>query len=288
MSAAAAIGAGLSPPELAQVANGEHELARAGAESFVYHADRCGQALIEAKEKVGHGEWLPWLAANFNGSERTAQAYTRLAANPQRVADLEEPSLRKALQAIAGKTTTELMHSSESNEWYTPAGYVEIVRDFLGSIDLDPASSPQANEVVQAGTFWTREDDGLARPWFGRVFCNPPYGDECPAFVEKALQREQDEAVLLVNAYSTETRWFQPLFDWPICFVTPRIPFKRPDGSGGSPAFASAFAYIGPRRSDFARHFSRIGAVVERATVEAEPSEALFEMPAKMKKPDWV
>jgi hypothetical protein len=119
------------------------------------------------------------------------------------------------------------------------------------------------------------------------VFCNPPYADACARFVEKALRREADETVLLVSAYSKETRWFQPLFDWPICFVTPRIPFKRPDGTSGSPAFGSAFVYIGPRRGAFVRAFSPLGAVVERAQEAPEPQQ-LFEPPAQPRRPEWA
>jgi hypothetical protein len=34
-----------------------------------------GQFLIESREHLEHGEWLPWLEQNFNLSERTAQRY---------------------------------------------------------------------------------------------------------------------------------------------------------------------------------------------------------------------
>ena len=50
-----------------------------------------GQRLIEAKETLSHGEWLPWLTEQVDFSERTAQYYMRLArewTNPQSIADL--------------------------------------------------------------------------------------------------------------------------------------------------------------------------------------------------------
>ena len=50
-----------------------------------------GQRLIEAKETLPHGEWLPWLTEQVEFSERTAQYYMRLSrewTNPQSIADL--------------------------------------------------------------------------------------------------------------------------------------------------------------------------------------------------------
>ena len=48
-----------------------------------------GQRLIEAKETLPHGEWLPWLTEQVEFSERTAQYYMQLArewTNPQSIA----------------------------------------------------------------------------------------------------------------------------------------------------------------------------------------------------------
>ncbi len=70
------------------------------------------------------------------------------------------------------------LHSAQSAEHYTPREVVEAGRYVMGHFDLDPASSEYANyHVVKARNFYTKEDDGLSRPWFGRVFLNAP-GDE--------------------------------------------------------------------------------------------------------------
>jgi integrase len=92
---------GPPPPELARIANAEHWLAlRAGA-SMVEHAIKAGEALNAAKPQLPRGEWLRWLEANFEGSRQTADNYRKLAANCQRVSNLDEPSLRRALDAIS-------------------------------------------------------------------------------------------------------------------------------------------------------------------------------------------
>ena len=51
------------------------------------------------------------------------------------------------------------LKSSESVEWYTPKKYIEAARIVMGNIDLDPASSKMANEIVKAPAYFTRDDD---------------------------------------------------------------------------------------------------------------------------------
>ena len=60
-----------------------------------------GRRLMEAKEQLAHGEWLPWLNEQVEFSERTAQNFMRLArewTNPQTLADL---GISKALTMLA-------------------------------------------------------------------------------------------------------------------------------------------------------------------------------------------
>jgi hypothetical protein len=94
-------------PALAEQINREHGLCRASWRDSLQHALIAGRLLTEAKAQVPHGEWLDWLRTNFDGSERAAQGYMRLARepNPQRVADT---SLRQALQALANRRRRRL------------------------------------------------------------------------------------------------------------------------------------------------------------------------------------
>ena len=71
-----------------------------------------------------------------------------------------------------------------NHERYTPSQLVDAVRLVLGEIDLDPASSREANKVVNAKSFFTKRTNGLKKRWHGRVFLNPPF-DDWPTWVAK-------------------------------------------------------------------------------------------------------
>lgn len=82
------------------------------------------------------------------------------------------------------KVKTGALHSSASAEWGSPPEVVEFARDLMGGIDLDPASSRHWNRTVKAKRIYTAEDNGLIRPWEGRVFCNPP-GDRSGKLIQR-------------------------------------------------------------------------------------------------------
>lgn len=92
-----------SQTALASRINREHEKVLGAARNMVAHAVACGGLLAQVKEAVSHGQWGPWLAENFAGSEWTAQVYMRLArsehANPGSITEM--PSIDMALKSIA-------------------------------------------------------------------------------------------------------------------------------------------------------------------------------------------
>jgi ParB family chromosome partitioning protein len=158
----------------------------------------------------------------------------------------------------------------DSDEWYTPQQYTDAARAVMGAIDLDPASCVAANEVVGAARFFDKTTNGLALPWSGRVWLNPPYSSPlAQEFIKKAIDEytlgDMTQAVILVNN-ATETVWFQSLLTrFPVCFPASRVQFWR---EGHAPAGArqgQAVFYIGPNRPQFARVFSELGPVLERA-----------------------
>jgi phage N-6-adenine-methyltransferase len=160
----------------------------------------------------------------------------------------------------------ELVNQSLTNEWYTPPEVIEAARAVLGAIDLDPASSPMANETVQATHFYTEADDGLIQPWSGRVWLNPPYGSLVGKFVGKLVAeyeaRNVAAAILLVNSNSAEVGWFAPLWGaYPLAFTSgARVNFVPGAGQEASGAtHGSCFVYFGSYPETFAEEFERLG-----------------------------
>ena len=72
-----------------------------------------------------------------------------------------------------------------NEEWYTPKKYIDMAREVLGRIDIDPASNSFANQIVQATTYYTKDDDGQTKEWRGKMWLNPPYSSFISEFINK-------------------------------------------------------------------------------------------------------
>lgn len=175
----------------------------------------------------------------------------------------------------------KVLQSSVSNEWYTPKEYVDAVHELMGNIDLDPASNSLANENVRALKFFSVSDDGLSKNWKGKIFLNPPYGisqgkSNQMRWSHRLIQQYQigncSEAVLLVNA-STGNKWFAPLWQFPLCFVSKRIRYISPSHHKISPTHSNVFVYMGKQSEKFEAIFSRFGQVVYARSPSKVPVE---------------
>lgn len=166
----------------------------------------------------------------------------------------------------------QVKHSSASNEWYTPASYIELARTVMGAIDLDPASNPVAQEWIKAGRCFTQDDDGMQQAWAGRVWLNPPYGKRnqkqrvygATAWILKALSEFDmghiEQAVLLVRVSGSQgVRALEARF--PRCSVG-RLAFIPAEAkSEDRPGHDSLFFYLGPHLERFRSVFSKVGTV---------------------------
>ncbi len=203
------------------------------------------------------------LIAKTGAVEKVRAALDGAAAAEEELLVTHETILRTARSGEVGSLKT-----SDSQEWYTPAVYLDAVRKVLGDIDLDPASCAQANRTIGAARFFTEEQDGLSKRWAGRVFMNPPYGGAQAPFVAKLIEEYEagnvTEAIALVSAYSTDTQWFKPLWDGTLCFLEGRIKWDNPTGKASSATIGSVFVYLGTKQRTFVKAFEQFGPVVAR------------------------
>lgn len=168
-----------------------------------------------------------------------------------------------------GNDLPHVSFNSGNNEWYTPPEYIEAAQAVLGTIDLDPASSTVANKTVQAKMYYSLDDDGLSKDWFGRVWMNPPYSSELiGGFAEKLelhyLNGDIPEAIVLVNN-ATETTWFQTMLIHAsaVCFIRGRVKFIDVEGNPtGAPLQGQVILYLGNKPEVFYEYFSDFGIVL--------------------------
>ena len=93
--------------------------------------------------------------------------------------------------ALFGQPQQEL----SSDDYYTP----RWIFDALGvTFDLDVASPPGGPPFTPCRRYYTQADDGLASPWEGLVWMNPPYSKPAP-WVEKWIRHANGFALLPTN-----------------------------------------------------------------------------------------
>lgn len=155
----------------------------------------------------------------------------------------------------------KVLTSSKSDEHYTPSDLIEGAREVMGgAIDLDPMSCEIANRIVRATKFYTKEDDGLTKPWFGKVWLNPAFSQANKAvanLVQAYLVGIVTEALLLVKA-APDTARHQILAPFPFCEIRGRVKFIGKGNSQPAP-FATLVFYLGKNFSKFREVFGRFG-----------------------------
>ncbi|MFN8296767.1 MAG: DNA N-6-adenine-methyltransferase [Chitinophagales bacterium] len=124
-----------------------------------------------------------------------------------------------------------------SDVWLTPPSIIKA----LGEFDLDPCS-PINRPWDTALHHYTKEEDGLFLPWFGRVWLNPPYNrSQINDWMHKMAMHGNGIALLFAR---TETVFFQNYifpFAHSLLFIAGRVSFYNVDGTrsnnnGGAPS----------------------------------------------------
>jgi Protein of unknown function (DUF3102) len=130
--------------DLVREINTEHGHVETHKRSAIKHAIRCGELLLEMKQRVGHGNWLSWVEENFQASERTARNYMEIAKSAA-VADLSDATtMRSALRALASRPESSRPAKREPEEPHTSLALAN------GHIPIEGAKDLPDAEVVEA------------------------------------------------------------------------------------------------------------------------------------------
>ena len=130
---------------------------------------------------------------------------------------------------------TDLMFSSKTDKWETPQDFFDKLDDEF-NFTLDVCALP---ENAKCSNYYTPEQDGLAMPWKGVCWCNPPYGRQIGQWVRRALFASVSGAtVVMLLPARTDTRWFHEYIygKAEIRFIRGRLKFGGVDNAAPFPS----------------------------------------------------
>ena len=171
-----------------------------------------------------------------------------------------------------GMSHVERPYQGATNDWWTPP---EIVKA-LGEFDLDPCAG--VGQTPLAKRVYTLPQDGLCLPWEGRVFCNPPYGQNVGEWAKRMADHCNGILLIFARVETKAWGWIWANAD-AILFPTRRITFHRPDGSTANSGTApSALCAYGLSNVEALRHSGIGGALVEYVSmIPGHKEDGLFE-----------
>jgi hypothetical protein len=92
------------------------------------------------------------------------------------------------------------------DEMFTPKWIFDALDT---TFDLDVASSDNPYVVVPTKAKYTKEDDALVQPWYGRVWLNPPFSGVTP-WVDKWIAHNNG---FMLVPLSSNGKWINKLWE---------------------------------------------------------------------------
>jgi phage N-6-adenine-methyltransferase len=153
-----------------------------------------------------------------------------------------------------------------TDDWPTrPEVFDPLHNEFNFTLDVCATA-----ENAKCPQFYTPAEDGLAQPWTGRVWCNPPYGRGVEKWIQKGYEAvqsgEAELVVFLIPSRTDASWWHQWCILGEIRFFKGRLHFG--EGKYGSP-FPSALVVF---RNASARYETP-----SAARYETTPAESIAE-----------
>lgn len=180
----------------------------------------------------------------------------------------DEPEVKQGRKGMGSHQSAQML----KDEWLTPPAII----DALGgpySFDLDPCS-PIDRPWPTARVHYTVIDNGLLRPWTGRLWFNPPYGG--PSIVGPWMRRMAEHGIgtTLIFARTETELFFETVWAKAsaILFLRGRLYFHHVDGTraaanSGAPSVLIAYGQNDAeilQRSGIAGQFIPLNAPVKK------------------------
>jgi hypothetical protein len=146
--------------------------------------------------------------------------------------------------------------SKDSDKRYSPLWLMDAIRSAqqVDQFDLDCCSDEVGNRNVRAKKFYTYEQNGLVKPFYGRMYCNWPFSNTLP-WMQRIVDHWGNgdiEAITVVARCDFSTRWAKlaaGFFDV-VCHPRDRLSFE---GCDSSPDFTCVVFHRGPDPDTWAK-----------------------------------
>ena len=138
---------------------------------------------------------------------------------------------------------TDVMFSSATDNWSTPQDFFDKLNDEF-HFTLDVCADENNHKCEH---YYTKEINGLSRPWIGTVWCNPPYGRKIGEWVRRAYLSSNigSATVVMLLPARTDTRWFHDYIynksNTEIRFIKGRLKFGGCKNSAPFPSMVVIF-----------------------------------------------
>lgn len=183
----------------------------------------------------------------------------------------------QSLDGYLAGTWWDWMVSDEPQvqDYYTPVDIVDAARQAMGGIDLDAASHFLANRKLRIPDYFHTGRSAFTNDWYGRVWLNPPYGDNLPWFDRILHYRATGDITdlcMLSPTWAFTTAIAQPFMELVSAHVllspTPKFWGNRDKKTGSN--HPHSVVYIGDRVEPFWRAFAPHGLVMAPPSVLQE------------------
>lgn len=153
-------------------------------------------------------------------------------------------------------------------DYFTPTELIDAARTAMGDVDLDAASHWIANRRHRIPDYFHINRSAFENPWHGRVWLNPPYGDNAPWFREilrHTATGEVEQLCMLSPVWAFTTAIARPVMAKASAFVmlnpTPQF-WGNAKGKTGTNN-PHGILYIGDRSKEFFKAFEPFGYPME-------------------------